>query len=188
MSILDGSFGSPETAAYAAAIAEPVVSAALARLTMTPPQQRVLDLFKQGIPLSGVLGITDKQCDALLARGCHLLQLGESQRARDILTVLYILQPLDARVIYALSLTYQLTGEIETAAKLLIQFLALDATNPDGHLRLGECLLSAKEFDNAAASFSTALRLCQKGHGSPSSRAHALHMVNYVKSLGTAQL
>jgi tetratricopeptide (TPR) repeat protein len=182
MSILDGMF-SKDAADCANLLLKPVSDIVAANMSLTSQQKKALEAVEKGVPLAAVLNIDRKQRDAMFIRGCDLFKAGQFEPARDLLTLLLALQPTDARVIYALALTYQVVGEIEAAAKLLIFFIALDATNPDGHLRLGECLLAAKEYEEAGACFRTAARLCANGHGTQSSREHAARMVHHMEAL-----
>ena len=179
MSILDGMPSTQEELKAAMEFAVPIVNHAVDQMQLTERQQSVLDLMNEGLSLADILGITKEHRDALLAQGCRFLQVGEIQKARDTLVNLYQLEPHDERVIYALGTSFQLEGDFERAGKLYVQFLALDATNPDGFLRLGECFLGAKEYDNAEHSFDQARALAQKA-GNARSLAQAKSMLELV--------
>jgi tetratricopeptide (TPR) repeat protein len=185
MSILDGP--SKDAMDMANRLFDPVVSTAIATLRLTPLQKRGLEALKKGIPLGAVLKITPEQRDAMLIRGSDLLRAGHFDAARGVLIAAFATHPYDARIIYALALTYQLSGEIEKAAKLFLVFVALEALNPEGHLRLGECLLNAREYDKAREFFFVASRLGAKGRGSAKSREHAARMLAYVDALPDAK-
>jgi tetratricopeptide (TPR) repeat protein len=162
-------------------LAAKVVELSMPRLKFTPKQQSVIDLVKEGMSLADILDITQEERDAMFVQGAQLIQHGELRKARDVLSLLYHLEPLDARVIYALAMTFQLEGDLARAAKLYVQFLALDATNADGSLRLGECHLAAKEFDTAAGCFRVAIAECDRGHGNAATRARAVQLLNHVR-------
>lgn len=177
MSILDGMPSSFEALEKSLRAAAPFASAVLANLRLSPRQQSIIHLMEQGVPLCEILNITQQQRDAIFLQACRQFRAGDIEKARAVLSVLYQLKPTDARVLYMLAATFQVEGQVASAAKLLIYFLALDATNPEGHLRLGECFLAAKEYDNATQSFRTALELCEEGHGSANALEHARRMV-----------
>ena len=71
-------------------------------------------------------------------------------------------------------------GDYSVAAKMFVQFLALDATNPEGFLRLGECFYAAKELKDAKGCFEIALGECERGKGTPATLAHAKKMLAMV--------
>ena len=71
----------------------------------------------------------------------------------------------------------QTRGELNKAAQMYLQFLGLDATNPMGYLRLGECLLAAKEFSEAQAAFLTAKEFAEEGKGQPGNLEEALKLL-----------
>ena len=85
---------------------------------------------------------------------------------------------------HALAATFQAQDAWPTAGKLYVHFLALDATNPDGYLRLGECFLAAREIEEARTCFENARRLAADGHGRPGVLAHAICMLDAARSQG----
>ncbi|MBC8130164.1 MAG: hypothetical protein H7Y08_07555 [Rhizobiaceae bacterium] len=129
--------------------------------------RRLIELTADGTTLGDALGITKAQKQALLDTGCRLIQVGELEKATDILLRLNQLDPLDERSLYALGTICQLRGELEKAAALYIQFLAQDATNPLGYLRLGECLMAAREYDDAYGALHAARVFAAEGKGQP---------------------
>ncbi len=177
MSILDG-LPTPKQVQDAMKIAAPMMDQLLTDLP--PKEQSIIDLMKKGLPLADIFALTKQQRDAMFLKGCRMIQVGLTQKARDWLTVVHTLDPLDQRVIYAIASTYQLEGDVGTAAKLYIQFLALNATNAEGYLRLGECFLAAGEFDKAQASFGFAKVQCERGCGSDRAAAYASQMIAEV--------
>lgn len=180
MSILDGMPRTEQERNEVLAMAAPMAAAIFAKVKFTPRQQSVIDLMNEGLSLADIMEISKDHRDALLLRGARLFQAGELEKARSLLTVLYQLEPLDSRVLYMLAAIIQKQGDLATAGKAYVHFLALDATNPDGYLRLGECFLAAKEYDEAASTFRTALALCEDGYGAPDSLAHARRMVDHL--------
>jgi tetratricopeptide (TPR) repeat protein len=187
MSILDGMPKTPAELEQATDYANAVATQFFAKAKFTEKQEEILDLVRRGIFFGEIMGITPEHKDAMLAEGIKLIQLGERKKARDVLLQLYIFDPLDARSIYAMATSYQLDGEFAGAAKLYVQYLALDATSPDGHLRLGECFLAAQEFDNAFSCFETAEELARRGHGNPGCAEHAAKMLSIVSAHRAAQ-
>jgi predicted Zn-dependent protease len=132
-------------------LAGPLFDVAMAAPGLTPRQAKIFEKVKKGAPLGGVLGIDRAQRDALFTYSCGLLQAGQLAQAHDLLRFLYLLHPTDARVLYALAMTLQIGDNPGAAAELYLMFIALDATNPDGHLRRAECLIAARCFDDAPA-------------------------------------
>lgn len=117
-----------------------------------PPQIRArLEAMGEGLSHADILGITEAERDALLVQGVRQLQQGDVAGAQNTLTMLYQLEPGDARAVYALAATYQTQEAYRAAGRLYLVFLALDATNPQGYLRLGECFLGNGEADQAQA-------------------------------------
>lgn len=156
MSILDGMPTTEKELVAGIEFASPILNKAIEDAKFPERVHSVLDLMKEGLSLGDIMGLTKQHRDALLLQGCRYLQLGDLAKGRDILTQLYQIEPMDERTIYALATSYQLEQNFAAAGKLYVLFLALDATNPEGHLRLGECFLGAKEYDNAESSFSIA--------------------------------
>jgi cytochrome c-type biogenesis protein CcmH/NrfG len=165
MSILDGLPTSELQFKEAVKLAGPMMDRMLDELKVSTKQQNVIDLMMKGVSLADIYGLTKEQREALFLKGCRMIQVGQTKKARDWLAVMFQLDPLDKRVIYALALTFQIEGNVSKAAKLFIYFLGLDPTNPEGYLRLGECFLVAGEHENAHGSFEFAKILCGRGHG-----------------------
>jgi tetratricopeptide (TPR) repeat protein len=181
MSILDGLPSTEKQLNDAIQFAAPILDKAVADANLPERVTSVLEHMKEGLSLADIFGITKQQREALLVQGCRFLQLGEIAKGRDILLQLYKLEPMDERTIYALATSYQLQQDFAAAGKLYVLFLALDATNPEGHLRLGECFLGAKEFDNAESSFSMA-RNFAKSAGDAAAVVHATKMLELTQA------
>jgi len=174
MSILDGPFRDREHMQATLSMAGTAKARLLPLLELTEDQRRLLDVEAEGRSRADMLGITKEQRDALLNVGCRFLQTGELQKAREVLSGLYQLEPLDERPLYALGATYQMEGNLPLAAHFYIQFLGLNATNPEGYLRLGECLMAAGEIDEARSAFTSAKTFAESGKGRPGNAAEAL--------------
>lgn len=185
MSILDGMPSNEAELKRALELANPMVDQILEKMQLTEPQREAIELMKQGLSLADILGISKQHRDALLVQGIRLLQAGEVKKARDALTTLYQLEPMDARTIYALANTYQLEGDYATAGKLYVTFLALDATNPEGYLRLGECFLGAKEYSNAQDTFEIARNTARRQNDEKCA-VYAERMLTVAREQGAA--
>jgi tetratricopeptide (TPR) repeat protein len=157
----------------------PVFEKVIADLNL-PRVNDILELMREGLSLGDVLGIKKEHRDALLTQALGLIKVGEIDKARDALVMLYQLEPMDERSSYALASTYQLQGDFETAGKLYVLFIALDATNPEGHLRLAECFLGAKEFKNAIDTFEMARDLA-KDAGDTANVEYADKMISITR-------
>lgn len=176
MSILDSMFGDRKAMEGAIEFAQRMVADALPNLDERTRQ--IIEATSDGSSLGAVLGVTKEQKQALLDTGCRLIQVGDLAKASDVLLRLAQLDPLEERAHYALGVICQMRGQLPQAAQLYIQFLALDATNPMGYLRLGECLLAAKEFSEARAAFQTARDLAAAGKGQPGDKDEAERMLS----------
>jgi tetratricopeptide (TPR) repeat protein len=176
MSILDGMPSSEADLKKAMEFVAPHIDKMIAESGLTEREQSVFELMKEGLSLGDIYGITKEQRDALLVHAGRFLKAGDIQKARDILLKVYQFEPTDERAIYALATTFQLEGNFSAAGKLYLAFLALDATNPEGHLRLGECFLGAKEYDNAESEFRIARNFASSA-GDAACIAHATKML-----------
>lgn len=123
---------------------------------VTPKARSIVAALDQGLSLADVLGITKEQREAVLVQGFQQLSHGDHAGAQNTLSMLYHLEPTDERVIYALAATHQAQEDYAVAGKLYLNFLALDATNPQGYLRLAECFMANREIDEARAYFEAA--------------------------------
>ena len=101
------------------------------------------ELIRQGHAPADILGLTKAHRDAIMMLGYRAMQAGNVQKARDV------------------------------AAKLFVQYLALDATCAKGHLRLGECFLTAQELERAASCFRVAEAEAERGNGDDNTRRRA---------------
>jgi uncharacterized protein HemY len=186
MSILDGMPSNEAQLKGAVEFANPIIEQAIAKLNLTERQQSAGELMKEGLSIADIMGISKQHRDAMLVQGIRLLQAGDVGKARDALTTLYQMEPLDERVIYALANTYQVEGDFAAAGKLYVTFLALDATNPEGYLRLGECFLGAKEYGNATDTFEIALNTARRQNDEKCA-AYADKMLAIAREQGAAK-
>jgi tetratricopeptide (TPR) repeat protein len=182
MSILDRMPSNEAELKAAMEFANPMLEKAMADLKLPERAMSALELMKEGLSIGDIMGLKKEHRDALLVQAGRLLKAGEVGKARDALIGLYQIEPLDERTIYMLATTYQIEGDLSAAGRLYVTFLALDATNPEGHLRLGECFLSAKEYENAEQSFSMA-KTFAKSAGDAACSAHADKMLEITRGL-----
>jgi tetratricopeptide (TPR) repeat protein len=131
------------------------------------------ELIRQGHAPADILGLTKAHRDAIMMLGYRAMQAGNVQKARDLFMLLQFIEPLDNRAAYGLGVTYQAEGKVDVAAKLFVQYLALDATCAKGHLRLGECFLTAQELERAASCFRVAEAEAERGNGDDNTRRRA---------------
>ena len=175
MSILKGLFSRADTADDAMELAARLLEKSIPELDANT--RRIVERLGSAATLGDAIGITDEQRGALLDLGCRLVQFGKLDDAFAILLRLVQLDPLDERATYALGVIFQLRGELQKAAQMYLYFLALDATNPAGYLRLGECLLRAGEHEEACKAFRTARDFAKEGKGQPGDAAEAARML-----------
>lgn len=150
-SILDG-LPRTQTELQEAHLASAIVfGESVAEADLTPRSRSIVEAMGQGLSLGDALGISLAERDALLVHGFRQLQQGDAAGAQVTLTQLYHIEPTDERVIYALAATYQTQEQYAAAAKLYLCFLAYDATNPQGYLRIAECFLAVREYPEAEA-------------------------------------
>lgn len=173
MSILDQLPSSKQEVELAEAVAKRMIDSYFDGLKLSGKLKDIADLMREGFSLGDLLQIKPQHKDALVVHGLRLLQAGQNSNARDVFTQLLMLDPLEARAMYGLAVGYQLENDFETAGQLYFHFLALDATNCEGYLRLGECFLGNQEDDLAKGCFETAKALADRGHGSATVVRHA---------------
>jgi tetratricopeptide (TPR) repeat protein len=143
--------------------------------------------IRSGATPAAALGLDKKHIEALYEKGYDLLQVGDTARARAVLTTLMTLDPSEERGVYALAASYQMEGQFETAAQMYANYITMDATNPDGYLRLGECLMAVGELDNAEGCFDLAREEARRGNGSSGAAAAADQRLAEVRALKSVQ-
>ncbi|WP_181705338.1 hypothetical protein [Chthonobacter rhizosphaerae] len=181
MAIMDGLPGSQNDTMAAHTAMSPLFTEWSEGGDISPRVKSIIDLMGEGMSLAQIHGITRRQLDALFIEASRLLQAGKTGSARDILVRLFQLDPLTARTLYALGLCAQVEGDPETAGRLYIHFLGLDATNVDGYLRLAECFLANGEVQHAADTFDTALALAGAGHGTAAQIDYGTRMATIAR-------
>ncbi len=146
-----------------------------------PPEiETIRQRFLAGESASVMLGLEKEHRDAIVRQGLQYLQLNRLDEAHQWLTLAVLADHLDERAIYGLGVIAQLKGDLKTAVRCFIQVQALDATNPEGLLRLGECLLANRETHEAVDCFKGVVALCEAGHGKPRHLEHARKMMSHA--------
>jgi tetratricopeptide (TPR) repeat protein len=186
MSILDG-LPKDEKQIESAIHAVALLSQQLAT-EMGHKEGSLLDLLGKGLSIADIMEIPGDQLDTLFATACRLLDAGQTDKARDLFAVLCQLQPLEERYTYGLASAYQIEGDYRTAGRLYVLFLALDATNIEGRLRLAECFLGAGEYDNAASMFGSVVRDAGTGEATPENGEYARRMIARCELLKSGSL
>jgi tetratricopeptide (TPR) repeat protein len=180
MSIVDGMPSSLAELQERLEFAVPIVRKVIDAMDLPPEAKAIMEQVQKGRPLADIYGLTQEERDAMFVRGCQLLQAGEVEKARDWFIFLHQLDPLDERLIYAIATIHQTQGDFSYAAKLYVHFIAFDATNPEGHLRLAECFLSAREYDLAIEHFQIAKTMCDRGYGNAAAAELAVRMLAHA--------
>lgn len=178
MSILDGLPRSAEAMKAVVAGSSAIMDDYLSQQALSPRAQSIVALLKKGLSLADIMKITPRERDALLVHGIRQMEAGEMEGAQATLTTLHQLDPLDERAIYALAATYQAQENYAVAGKLYCTFIALDATNAEGYLRLGECFLGNREFAQAHACFEVG-----KGEAASAGRADLVAHADRMSAL-----
>lgn len=128
-------------------------------------QEPIVKGFMAGQTAAQTMGLTRADLDALYAAAYASLTSGNMKVAEDLLTYLCLLDPLEARYRYCLGVIAQQCASPAQALEHFINFLALDATNADGYLRLGECYLALGNKTQAREAFEIAEAEAAKGNG-----------------------
>ncbi|WP_294641433.1 tetratricopeptide repeat protein [uncultured Aureimonas sp.] len=183
MTLLNGFFPSATEQPNVLAISGDMTDAAFDEMAKNDRLAPVIEGLRKGLTLADLLDLTPAHIEALMTQAVHLVQAGQFAPARDLLLRAMQLSPLEARSSFVMGMTYQLEGDLPRAAHFYMQFIALDATNPDGYLRLGECLLAAGERDNARDALNAARAFALDGKGRAGALAQAERL---LASLGDA--
>ncbi len=123
--------------------------------------------------LAQIKGLSRDDLEVLYAFGFNMLTAGETQKAEDIFLQLCMLDPLEAKHHYCLGVVRQMKKRWLLAVDDFHRFLAMDATNPEGYLRIGECEVALGNHQSARDYFETALANAQNGHGPKDAAAQA---------------
>lgn len=130
-------------------------------LDKDPSLLAVLD----GQTIAQVKGLTRADLEVLYAFGFNFIVNRDAKRAEEVFTHLCLIDPLQAKNHYCLGIIRQMQERWDTAIDDFARFCALDATNPEGYLRIGECLIAKGDRDEASKMFNVALREARKGNG-----------------------
>ncbi len=181
MSILDLGYETKEDFAAALEMANPYFDKMVAELGLA--NDAIMQSIRDGISPHIAMDLSDDHLDALFAVGIQTMQAGDVAQAQVVFDKLTKLKSYDYRFWYALGTTYQAQGTVDMAARCYIVSLGFQATDVDGYLRLGECLLSAKETAEALEVYQIAAALCDDGHGTPDAHEVALRMITHTEDL-----
>src|SRR5690606_2415686 len=85
----------------------------IARILEGPDFQgkRIMELMAQGLTMSEILGISEKQLDLVFQKATQLLEAGRIEDSRKLFTMVMQLQPFEERYTYGLATTYQVGGD-----------------------------------------------------------------------------
>lgn len=125
----------------------------------------ILKRVQDGMTLGQAMGLTRDDLDVMYAVGFQKLNAQDFRAAQDVFDYLTLIDPLHAPNYYCLGVVRQGQGKWPEAKQAFVAFLALDATNPVGYLRLGECAQALGDVELAAESFRLAVAECRNGHG-----------------------
>lgn len=118
-----------------------------------------------GLTAAQAMGLTREDLNALYTAFFRVLNTRDYAEAHDGFVYLVMIDPLHAPNHYCLGVALQGLGRMSDAERSFISFLALDATNPAGYLRLGECYQSRGATALAIEAFELAEAECRNGHG-----------------------
>jgi type III secretion system low calcium response chaperone LcrH/SycD len=130
-------------------------------LDQDPRLLAVLD----GQTIAQAKGLSRADLEVLYAYGFSFISKGDTRKAEDVFSQLCMIDPLVAKNHYCLGIVRQMTQHWDLAIDDFARFCALDATNPEGYLRIGECLTAKGDRAEARKVFDVALREARKGHG-----------------------
>ena len=176
MSILD-SFD-PDEMARGLETAGPVINEIMSTTGLN--NLKLVELLKQGLTTAQILDVPADQLEKIFALAAQQLARGDIAKARDLCWMLCQLHPFDERFTYGLATTYHLEGDFAKAARLYLLFLSMDATSFDGRMRLAECLLAAREYNEALEMFRDAASQA-KADGDSEKQETAIRMAAYVE-------
>lgn len=126
---------------------------------------RIVQGIRDGLTPAQSMGLTRDDLSVLYTLGFQKLNAGDLAAAHDMFLWLALIDPLHAPNFYCFGVTLQMQGKAAEAIDVLLRFLALDATNPVGYLRYGECKLALGDAKAAREAFELAEAECLNGHG-----------------------
>lgn len=179
MSLIDLDFDTPEAMLEEVQSMMPIMDALIDDLGLS--DNAAVQSLREGISPHIILGLSDDHLDAIFATGLNFLQAGDVAQAQAVFFKLTTLKSIDYRFWYALGTTLQMQQKLAEAARMYMMSLGLKATDVDGYLRLGECLLAAEELENALGAFQTAYALCEDGHGQEDQKTAAVKMIAHIE-------
>ncbi len=178
MSILDLGYDDPDTFIEDVNGMMPMVDSVITDLGLA--DNSAVQSIRDGISPHIVLGLTNDHLDAIFATGLRFMQSGDAAKAQVVFTKLVTFKAIDYRFWYALGTALQTQDHPAEAARAYLYALGLEATDVDTYLRLGECLLSAGELENARDTFQMAVALCVDGHGQDDQRQAAESLIAHT--------
>ncbi len=178
MSILDLGYDTPEALLEEIQQMMPIMDAVFDDLGLS--ENSAVQSVREGISPHIVHGLSDDHLDAIFVTGLNHMQAGDVEQAQVVFRKLVTLKSTDFRFWYALGTTLQVQEQFVAAGRAYLTGLGLKATDVDGYLRLGECLLAAEELENALGCFQTAWALCDDGHGQDHQKQAAARLVEHT--------
>jgi type III secretion system low calcium response chaperone LcrH/SycD len=136
--------------------------------------------LEEGRTLAQIQGLSRDDLEVIYAHGFRLLSQGMRDKAEIVFTQLVMIDPLMARNHYCLGLCHQLAGDPSKALGLFEMAVALDATNPEGLIKMGECYAALNRPEDAADCFRIALAEARKGNGTEDAAARAAARLDSV--------
>ncbi|MEM9785843.1 MAG: hypothetical protein AAF801_05040 [Pseudomonadota bacterium] len=179
MSLLDLEYDDPNSLVDDIKEMMPIMDAVIEDVGLT--NDAAMQSLRAGVSPHIALGLSADHLDAIFASGLNYMRSGEVVMAQTVFVKLVTLKEFDHRFWYALGATLQIQGQLAEATRAYLMSLSLRATDVDGYLRLGECLLAAGEFENALGSFETAVALCDDGHGQDDQKNVAERLAAHVR-------
>lgn len=116
------------------------------------PDEVFAEVFKAmdaGRTPKNTLGLTSEHIEALLATAHNLIQAGALPEAQEKLLLAMMLDPHEARAIYAAAVTLQIQRRYADAGRIYACYVYAKPDDPAGYLRIGECLLGEGVLDEA---------------------------------------
>lgn len=133
----------------------------------------VVEGMMAGQSAGQAMGLSRDDLEVLYAAGFNQLNAGNFAKAEDAFMYLCMIDPLEAKNHYCFGMALQMGGKPEQAAPIYINFLGLDATNPYGYLRYGECLMAQGDRAEALEAFRLALAEADVNDKDPAAAAEA---------------
>ncbi|SDR15080.1 hypothetical protein [Pseudovibrio sp. Tun.PSC04-5.I4] len=143
--------------------------------------EKFYQLMKQGVSISEMLDLSKDELAAVYEMARRNISVGQIEKAKALFIMLVQIAPMEEHFTYGLAMTYQVQGDVRMAVKLYLYFISMDATNPQGYLRLGECLMAAKEYHEAGDAFEAALRMFTNPVKNYDDRKYAQNMMKSAR-------